>query len=65
MIDDFMYIKDEIDKCENMDDVVDMQHDLAEIYISFPEMFTTRMKKLVYYYIKDIIFRYRNDKNNS
>lgn len=49
---ELMWLKKEIDTCENVDEVRDMQISLNDLYITLSEAFTPRIKKLIYFYVK-------------
>lgn len=53
---EIMWIKKEIDTCYSREDIREIQHSLNDMYITFPECFTLRFRKLVYYYIKFKIY---------
>lgn len=58
-------IKTEIETCKSMEDIREMQHSLNDMYITFPEYFSYRLKKLIYYFIKFKIYIISGQKVNN
>lgn len=55
---ELLWLKEEIDSCKSEIDVREIQHSLNDAYIKFPEYFTPRIKKLIYFYIKFKLCKY-------